>query len=349
MNSEEEKILIKKYLAGNCSLQEIKSVKDILQRTDAQQIFNQIWDEEWVDKITPETNNAPLSQKLRWKQKLEQRIFDDAAKTPTEVIKPFYQRNTFWRYAAVLIIGVVGLSLWQLNNAQKNDELPQAIAFEEKLNPQGQRSKIVLPDSSTVYLGAMSKLRFVKNFSGKTREVELEGEAFFEVTKNPHKPFIIRTGNVSTQVLGTSFKIDAFAGKPISVLVSTGKVRVDRHVDNRIEPIAMLLPGETVTWDEHLNKKTLNSVAVADVLGWKEGRLFFNETKLEDIAEILKRWYNVDIKINSKTLANRLVKVNLTTNISIAKIMNILSVAGDFQYQINGKEIIIKNKERTTM
>lgn len=348
MNSEDEKILIKKYLAGECSPQEIKLVNHILNRSDAQNIFNEIWDEEWMDKIAPNANTASVDQKQRWKQQLDQRIFDDASQVQTIALKPFYKRNTFIRYAAILVIGVVGLSLWKLNSNQKND-LQQVIAFEEKINPQGQRTKIVLPDSSTVYLGAMSKLRFVKNFVGKTREVQLEGEAFFEVTKNPNKPFVIHTGKISTQVLGTSFKIDAFAGKPISVLVSTGKVRVDRHIDGRVEPIAMLLPGETVTWNEQISKKTLTSVAVADVLGWKEGRLFFNETKLIDIVDILKRWYNVDIRIANQTLANRVVKVNLTTNISIAKIMNILSVAGDFQYQMNGKEIIIKNKERTTM
>jgi len=341
MSLNNEKALIKKYLDGQCSPEELKQVRAILKKDDAQKLFDQIWDEEWAHQIDPQQNNATSQQQQRWKQMLDQRIFDDAS-VPSPTIKPFYQRSQFWRYAAVWAVVILGIAFWQVSS-KKETVVEQAIAFSEMQNPKGQRTHIILPDSSSVYLGAMSKIRFAKKFTGNIREVVLEGEAFFEVTKNPLKPFIIRTGNISTKVLGTSFKIDAFAGKPIKVLVSTGKVRVDRHVNHQIEPIAMLLPGEMVTWNESTSKKILANVAVTDVKSWKDGKLHFDETKLTDIAQILERWYNVEIDIVNQSLANRLIKVNLTTNISIAKIMDILSMAGGFRYQINGKHIIIKN------
>lgn len=347
MSLENQKALIKKYLDGQCSPEELKQVRAYLKKEDAQQLFDQIWDEEWAHQINPQQNNATSQQQQRWKQMLDQRIFDDAS-VPSPRIKPFYQRSQFWRYAAVWAVLILGVAFWQMNS-KKQAVLQQAIAITEMQNPKGQRTQIILPDSSIVYLGAMSKIRFAKKFASNIREVVLEGEAFFEVTKNPKKPFVIRTGSISTQVLGTSFKIDAFAGQPIKVLVSTGKVRVDRHVNRQIQPIAMLLPGEMVTWNENASKKVLANVAVTDVTGWKDGKLHFDETKLADIAKILERWYNVNIKIANPALANRLIKVNLTTNISIVKIMNILSLAGDFRYQINGKEISINNKERKIM
>jgi len=341
MSLDNQKTLIKKYLDGQCSPEELKQVRAILKKDDAQKLFDQIWDEEWVHQIDPQQNNATSQQQQRWKQMLEQRIFDDAS-VPSPTIKPFYQRNQFWRYAAVWAVVILGVAFWQVSS-KKGAVVEQAIAFSEMQNPKGQRTHIILPDSSSVYLGAMSKIRFAKKFTGNIREVVLEGEAFFEVTKNPLKPFIIRTGNISTKVLGTSFKVDAFVGKPIKVLVSTGKVRVDRHINHQIQPIAMLLPGEMVTWNESTSKKILANVAVTDVKGWKDGKLHFDETKLTDIAQILERWYNVEINVANPSLANRLIKVNLTTNISIAKIMDILSMAGGFRYQINGKHIIIKN------
>lgn len=341
MSLNNQKALIKKYLDGQCSPEELKQVRAILKKDDAQKFFDQIWDEEWAHQIDPQQNNATSQQQQRWKQMLDQRIFDDAS-VPSPAIKPFYQRSQFWRYAAVWAVVILGIAFWQVSS-KKETVVEQAIAFSEMQNPKGQRTHIILPDSSSVYLGAMSKIRFAKKFTGNIREVVLEGEAFFEVTKNPLKPFIIRTGNISTKVLGTSFKIDAFAGKPIKVLVSTGKVRVDRHVNHQIQPIAMLLPGEMVTWNESTSKKVLANVAVTDVKSWKDGKLHFDETKLTDIAQILERWYNVEIDIVNQSLANRLIKVNLTTNISIAKIMDILSMAGGFRYQINGKHIIIKN------
>ncbi len=341
MSLNNQKALIKKYLDGQCSPEELKQVRAILKKDDAQKFFDQIWDEEWAHQIDSQQNNATSQQQQRWKQMLDQRIFDDAS-VPSPAIKPFYQRSQFWRYAAVWAVVILGIAFWQVSS-KKETVVEQAIAFSEMQNPKGQRTHIILPDSSSVYLGAMSKIRFAKKFTGNIREVVLEGEAFFEVTKNPLKPFIIRTGNISTKVLGTSFKIDAFAGKPIKVLVSTGKVRVDRHVNHQIQPIAMLLPGEMVTWNESTSKKVLANVAVTDVKSWKDGKLHFDETKLTDIAQILERWYNVEIDIVNQSLANRLIKVNLTTNISIAKIMDILSMAGGFRYQINGKHIIIKN------
>ncbi len=347
MSLENQKALIKKYLDGQCSPEELKQVRAILKKDDAQQLFDQIWDEEWAYQINPRQNNATSQQQQRWKQMLDQRIFEDAS-VPTPQIKPFYQRNQFWRYAAVWLVLILGVAFWQVSS-KKETTVEQTFAFTEMQNPKGQRTQIILPDSSIVYLGAMSKIRFAKKFASNIREVALEGEAFFEVTKNPKKPFIIHTGNISTQVLGTSFKIDAFAGQPIKVLVSTGKVRVDRHINHQIQPIAMLLPGEMVTWNENTAKKVLANVDVTEVTGWKDGKLHFDETKLADIAKILERWYNVNIEIANPTLAKRLIKVNLTTNISIVKIMNILSVAGDFHYQINGKEIHINNKERKTM
>ncbi len=341
MSLENQKALIKKYLDGQCSPEELKQVRAILKKDDAQELFDQIWNEEWAHQIDPQQNSAPSQQQQRWKQMLDQRIFDDAS-VPTHTIRPFYQRSQFWRYAAVWLVLILGVAFWQIS-LKKETAVEQVVAFSEMQNPKGQRTQIILPDSSIVYLGAMSKIRFAKKFASNIREVALEGEAFFEVTKNPKKPFVIRTGNISTQVLGTSFKIDAFAGQPIKVLVSTGKVRVDRHVNHQIQPIAMLLPGEMVTWNESTSKKVLANVAVTDVKGWKDGKLHFDETKLADITQILERWYNVEISIVNPSLANRLIKVNLTTNISIAKIMDILSMAGGFRYQINGKHIIIKN------
>ena len=338
-----DKSLIRKYLEGNCTSAEILEVRKYLQRSDAQQLFDEVWDEDWAARIKP----LPVAKKEleQWQRKMDERMYQAAMEEPRTM--PFFKQAKVWRYAAVWLVLILGAGIWTFKAVQQPSVVE--VALIERINPNGKRTVLTLPDSSIVHLGPGSTLRFAQQFNGSNRMVELQGEAFFEVTKNPTKPFIIRTGNIATQVLGTSFKIDAFAGKPVSVSVSTGKVRVDRHVNNKVEPIALLLPGEAVTWDEQRSQKMLASVAVADVLGWKEGRLFFNETKLADIADILERWYNVDIKIKSKTLANRLVKVNLTTNISIAKIMNILSVAGDFHYQINGNEILIKNKERMTM
>ncbi|SHF47380.1 FecR family protein [Pedobacter caeni] len=337
MSSEPDKAIIKKYLDGECTGEELIKVRAYLKTENAQQLFNEIWNEEWSEKINSVPEPAAPSQMQRWKEMMGQRIPDFASAQPTGI--PFFKRNRFWQYAAIWLVVLTASGMLALNYNYKK-ESPK-IAFEEKINPRGRRTIITLPDGSTVHLGASSKLRFAKNLLGPTRAIELEGEAFFEVVKAPNRPFIVHTKAITTRVLGTSFMVNAFKGKPASVSISTGKVQVARNTGKKSIRIATLLPGETVTWNEEKQASVLGKVKASDISGWKEGRLFFQETRLTDIADVLERWYNVDIKITHKNTAQKLVKVNLSTNISIDKIMKILSVAGDFKYKIQNDLITI--------
>lgn len=339
MSLEIDKALIKKYLNGDCSPEELQLVRIFLKQANAQATFDEVWDEQWSDKIYPDSNQADSIQKQIWKTKIGERIYNDAFSTP--ITKKLYQKPKFWSYAAIWFVAIIGAGLFVANHNKKENAGPLMV-YDEMINPKGQRTLITLPDSSEVYLGALSKIRFAKNFDGKTREVLLEGEAFFNVAKNPKRPFIIQTENIRTQVLGTSFKVEAFKGKPISVQVSTGKVRVDRKFDNDLIPIAMLLPGQAVVWNEQKQQKTLAQVAIEDVIDWKEGHLNFEQTQLAEITSILERWYDVKITIENDRLAKKLIKVNLTTNIAIDKIMKILSAAGSFNYNIHENHITIK-------
>lgn len=161
------------------------------------------------------------------------------------------------------------------------------------------------------------------------------------MTKNPKRPFIIRTGNIVTRVLGTSFKVDAFLNQSVSVLVSSGKVRVDRQVNRVLHPIAVLLPGQSVVWNEKTGQRELGSTAISDILGWKNGKLVFRKTKLADITVVLERTYNVAIEIKSPAAAERQIRVNLTTDIPLSKLIKMLSVAGNFNYKINQNHVSI--------
>jgi transmembrane sensor len=338
MNLKVDKALIEKYLAGTCNEEELLQVRHFLKEENSQQLFNEVWDEQWGDKIKANIRTADDEQIAVWKNTFLGMVserFPAEDKAPV----PFFKKIGTWKYAAIWIALIVGIGFFYVNLTKKPKET--VLAFEERYNPNGTRTKIILPDSSQVYLGAGSRLRYAVRFSGNTREIDLEGEAFFEVTKNPKKPFIIHTGNVTTKVLGTSFKITAFVNKPITVLVSTGKVRVDRHLSNQTESIAVLTPGQTVTWNEKKQEKVLGTAVVSDITGWKDGLLVFNETRLSEITEILERWYNVKIEFQNKRTAHKLMRVNLTANVPVNTLMKILSVSGQFKFHIRGNHITI--------
>jgi len=337
MNLKVDKALIEKYLEGSCNDEELLRIHNFLKQENAQDLFDEVWDERWASQIKTNIGPENTGQMAAWKNTIHERINKELPiEEKTDI--PFFKKTGIWKYAAVwMLIVFAGFFVIHLTKAPK----APVLAYIQKYNPNGRRTIITLPDSSQVYLGAGSKLSYAARFSGTTREIHLEGEAFFEVTKNPDKPFIIHTGNITTKVLGTSFKVIAFENKPITVLVSTGKVRVDRHVADQVESIAVLTPGQTVTWNEKRHEKTSGTALVSDITGWKDGLLVFNETRLSDIATILERWYNVKIDFKSKRTGDKLMKVNLTANVPVNTLMKILSVSGQFKFQIKGNHITI--------
>lgn len=154
----------------------------------------------------------------------------------------------------------------------------------------GQRSKIILSDGSIVHLNAGSSLSYMEKFEEETREVDLTGEAFFEVKKNPNKPFIIHSIGVDTKVLGTSFNVKAYPDEDVAVTVVSGKVSVEK--DDLQE---FLIPGEQAVFDEY----TLNvsEVDANTYSSWKDGVLIFEKSNISEIARRMSRYYGVEIKV----------------------------------------------------
>jgi transmembrane sensor len=334
----EKKALIRKYINGECTAEETAELKSLLLTDDLSVLFEEVMDE--IASANTDLYNEPDLEdalaKFHKKQSAEGIKGNEPKILSLSPKKKKLRRYLSYAAAILVLVGSISILIPRLNKTPQQNA--QVQHFE---NPNGKRSRILLPDSSVVYLGAGSTLSFPSKFAANVRAISLRGEAFFEVTKNPKRPFIIHTGNIVTRVLGTSFKVDAFLNQPVSVLVSTGKVRVDREVNKVLHPIAVLLPGQSVVWNEKTSQRQLGSTPIKDILDWKNGKLVFRKTKLADIAAILERTYNVAIQINSPQLANRQIRVNLTTDIPVSKLVKILSVAGNFNYKINQNHVSI--------
>lgn len=195
-------------------------------------------------------------------------------------------------------------------------------------NKAGQRKVIQLSDGSTIYLGAGSRLQYPEQLTGPTREISLAGEAFFDIVTDPAHPFIIHTGDIATTVLGTSFKIEAFEGQPVTVAVATGKVKVAAQTNGQIKELAVLTSGKQVSWDHR--QATLDNVNAGDVATWHKGRLVFNNQSLQEIAAALERWYDVQISFDRAQKAKEKVTVTLfaasNLNTTLGKLRNKVAV-----------------------
>jgi transmembrane sensor len=161
---------------------------------------------------------------------------------------------------------------------------------------------LTLPDGSEVWLNKESKITYADDFRGSERSVELSGEAFFQVTKNADKPFIIHTPEAEVRVLGTSFNVKAYDGDTTtSVFVVTGLVQFsDRH--SQQNGLA-LKPGEAAALD-HDRSLVVREGENENVLAWKERKLTFRKTHLRDVAKALERYFNITVEVGNKELSS---------------------------------------------
>lgn len=333
------KNLIRKYIHQECTPAELENIKELMELPQAQRLFDEVLSENWTGlDAEQDLEQAHLDQKLK---QFYQHLQNEETHQLGQELKPsggFFRKRTYLQFAAVLAVCILGLGTYGLLHFKKTP-LKEGIAFHEVINPLGRHSKIVLPDSSEVFLAAGSKLRFPERFNGGTREISLEGEAFFQVTKNPHKPFIIHTGTVQTKVLGTSFRIEAFQGLPLIVSVATGKVRVDDYRNHQSRSLAILLPGQKISYNAE--KAIPGNVDVEEVRGWKDGRLVFRNASLGEITNTLERWYNVKFDYQKTEKSAEKISVLLQANIPLANIMKVLSATGHFKYKIETNHVRI--------
>ncbi|MBB2148298.1 FecR family protein [Pedobacter gandavensis] len=359
MQQATDKALLKKYLNNTCTPSELQLVRSYLLRPGTWEILNELMAEESAAEWERETNQpVELDEQLRnWQSKFEQRkanaVQPEEIKpslvqtTQPKIIPGFFKRNDLFKYAAILSTIILGIGIYTFNNYRGKQVQPATltakISMKEFSTVRGQRAKITLTDGTVVYMGAASTLKYPEQFTGAQRNISLEGEAFFEVATNPNQPFLIQTENIRTQVLGTSFKVNAIKGRPFKVQVATGKVRVDRIKPGYPkEQLAILSPGQQVTLKTSDASTLTGQVAIKEIEGWKNSTLVFKDQTIGEIAAQLERAYDVQFRFKNEEKAKEVVTVTLQDNIPLNQTLRALSAGAQFQYNIKGKNITIK-------
>jgi len=197
----------------------------------------------------------------------------------------------YWKVAAaVLLITVAGVVLYTRKTFNAE------VQYAEYVTAYGEHTDVVLADGSHIWLNAGTKFRAPQAFTGNTREVYLDGEAFFEIAHNAEKPFIVHAGELTTTVLGTSFNVRHYTGQPTEVAVVTGRVAV-RYAH----------AGDTLTRGQiaMASEDRLASWAFTDVdryTGWRQGKLVFEDQPIQNVLQTVSRFYGVDIRVKNPAL-----------------------------------------------
>ncbi|WP_418233066.1 FecR family protein [Butyricimonas virosa] len=216
---------------------------------------------------------------------------------------------------------------------QKTDSVTESVEYNRLVIPRGGEYKIVLADGSRVWINSQSVLEFPACFVGKERRVRLQGEAYFEVSKNVEKPFIVDMGNKEIRVLGTSFNVNDYDGKFVTTLVS-GKVQVFVNDKDYVLTSSMQVrvEGDDVFVEE---------VDVREFTAWKDGLFVFKKQKLREVMDILSRWYDVDVFYQNLELQNLHFTGTIQRHSEISGILKFLEKTDIVKFTLNGKTLIV--------
>jgi len=259
--------------------------------------------------------------------------------------KSVYMTPPWLKVAAAMVLAV-GISWFMFRNDDKI-EPPITHLFEiEKTNPSGEKSSFMLSDGTLVKLNSDSRLTFSEQFNEISREVFLDGEAFFDVKNDPKRPFIVRTRQVSTTALGTSFNVKAYIGEnSIKVALVTGKVKVELQTDSTGGTEAVILsPFDMASFNKESHEFYKVAFDADKELAWKNQTLYFKDAGLNDMVKVLERWYGVTFYIRSGDI----FETGFTGKFKDKSLEYVLDVLSenqeDFAYTINQKKVsVFKN------
>jgi len=325
------KNLFKKYHNSVLNPGEFSEVSDFMRDTknDAAifNLMNPLWNEQMSESDTEPVSNPILLSRIKesiWleKQKAAQRIITIYA----------------WglRIAAVLVVALIVSNFFFLGKTEQNNLVAQLQTI---TTPMGAKSKIVLPDSSIVWLNSGSTLSYPQQF-GKNRPVTLVGEAYFEVRKN-EKPFLVSTKYGDVKVKGTSFNVKAYTDdNSFETTLEEGVVTFNvKNTENEVT----LQPGEQI--EKTATGFNVKQVETKYFTSWKDGKLLFNKEPFPDFIKKLERWYNVKIEYSDPEL-DKLWYTGTIEMETISEVMEMISKAAPVKYSFNNKTRVFTIKAK---
>jgi len=315
VKEKEIKKLLNKFNTGKCSPGELEMLKTLMQELD-------------------QDNGIPIQT-----HRLKEQIWEKIENNLSDYQKP-RRLNTAWlKVAAVVIITTIaGIFFSRL--LKKTDSEAAQIVYQTITAPRGEMQEIVLPDSTVVHLNAASTIKFPVAFNGKKRELFLlEGEAYFEVRHDAKRPFLVHTGKVTTQVLGTTFNIKFYKALPdLQVFVNSGKV----EIHDQAHTLGMYTPQQLLTYNKLKKSFVRGDVSDDHLLSWMHDDLILDNVSFREIAVYLENRYNVNFKYTGKKDTRQRYSVRFSNKLTIRQVVDILQLIDGRKYQLKGNDLTIK-------
>ncbi len=248
----------------------------------------------------------------------------------------------YQRIAAFILIPVVilGFLYWLGQSSYESGHYTETIA------PRGQKSQIILSDGTKVWLNSETKIRYPDYFSKLRRDVYLDGEAFFEVTKSTRRPFFVHTPELDVKVLGTKFNIKAYPDEnQIETSLFEGKVSLvwnDLSSAKQLE--REIQPQQSFVYDKSSHQMAVGRFLKEEINGWRKNQLIFKDDTFSNLVRKVERWYDIDIIYDEKQFNDRQLTVELYEGERLERLMEVISLTLSVDYQFENGKIILTPK-----
>lgn len=254
--------------------------------------------------------------------------------------------STFVKVAALLLVAVTSGYLTLLYAPVSDQEMVYEPVFKEITTQPGERANIDLGDGSRVKLNADSKLIMPDRFSTHRREVELKGQAFFDIKPDSRRPFQIKSGEAMIEVIGTSFDVRSYNDEnEIRVVVREGTVELS-DVDKPANMVVLNQGylGRIARDSRNLNLEPVEDEDMDEYLGWMDGRLIFKESVMSEVLVNIERWYDVkiELQLTDDSLLTKAFTADLKTR-SVKEVLEVMSMSMEFEYEVNEDHVRISN------
>ncbi|MEP1151688.1 MAG: FecR domain-containing protein [Balneola sp.] len=337
MNLELDTKLLAKFLAEECDAAEKQLVLEWLSKDSSNKEDMKEFEKIWEASKHSDSLEDSFDTNIEWVV-LQNRIEDDSVAFTNKPVNSSSWLSlynpllpTLTRVAALFLISaLIGVFFFDRFYVPPSDS-PEPILNEISME-KGHRGGVTLSDGTKVYINSDSKIIIPNIFKDNVREVHLEGEAYFDVAKNPNKPFLIRTNGAVIEVLGTSFTIRNYPGDGVvQTVVEEGTVSF-RPDTKKGEDGVILTAGNLGRLN--LGSNIINTEQIEDIgfyLSWKDGYLKFKDESMKEVAKQLERKYDLEVVFDSKEIAD----MNLTAELrsrSLVRVLETISVSLKIDY-----------------
>ena len=324
-------ILVSKYLAGECTEAELERLNSWIEKSNNNRLLlnNLLKDRELIDKYK---KMKSVDVDKAWNN-VSTRIVA-ASKDKAITMKPARNLNYRLRLAVTAGIAASILILTGLFFIYKSS---QTVSGLKTVHTSNNTTFVSLPDGSVIYLNRNSTASWPKAFSSEKREVILDGEAFFEVTPDRNRPFLVKAGKARVVVVGTSFSVNENSGKNnVRIFVETGKVKL-YHRNEKSKSI-LIEPG-------YIGQMKRNTSAIQkntdkNIIAWKTGIIIFDNTRLSEVLRVLENVYGKEITVKNKEALNWPLSGSFD-NQSFESVIRVVAEAHQFKIEQHGDKIVL--------